>query len=96
MKNVIAGIAVLALWMGGTSQPVFGLFLALLAAASPAVTRDWAILLACAVGGWSLFGLMPVLTIGKPLPGPYGGAPWVFGAALVLSIWRVNRLRRRA
>lgn len=94
-RAVLAGIAVAALWMGGTSQPVFGGFLALFALASPAVTRDWAMLLACALGGWSLFGLMPVLTIGEPLPGPYGGAPWVFGAALGLSAWRVDRLRRR-
>lgn len=89
----------IALYLGGVDQPVFGVSVLMLASFPSArwePGRDWQQLAGYAIAGWSLFGIMPMLTIGEALGGPYGGSPIVFACTMPVAAWYALSVRRIA
>jgi hypothetical protein len=92
---LIVALGIVAFLRGGLAQPAFAAFCALTAAVplrATSTAQERATLIAYGFGSWSLFGLAPVVSIGEPLGGPYGGHPLVFAFGLVLSIVRIRAL----
>lgn len=93
----LLAVGALAIASGGLKQPAFGLCCVVAGlgpwfATSAGLERSQ--LLAYIVFAWSLFGLTPVLMIGEPLGGPYGGSPVIFAAGVLASLGRLFSLSR--
>lgn len=88
----LVALGVLAIALSGLAQPAFGAC-CLVAGLGPwfatSGARERSQFMGYVVLAWSLFGLMPLLTIGEALRGPYGGPPWVFALGLLVSLGRL-------
>lgn len=88
----LVALGALAVGFGGLAQPAFGVC-CLVAGLGPWVatssSRERSQFLGYVVLAWSLFGLMPVLTIGEALGGPYGGPPWSFALGVLVALGRL-------